>query len=98
KLLPITFPTDFSRANLKVGNSLPDSKGSGTLFMKLGSPAAACPAPPRAAVAAASAAAPVRKSLRSRLDMESPWLRWGKAGLPLAVGRLLRHRPDPGNE
>src|SRR6478736_8478814 len=41
KLLPITLPSDFSSANLKVGNSLPDRSGSGTLFMKLGSPAPA---------------------------------------------------------
>src|SRR5207244_1823260 len=32
-------PFDFSRANLKVRSSLPDRSGSGTLFMKLGSPA-----------------------------------------------------------
>ena len=61
---PITFPLDFSRANLKVGSSLPETRGSGTLFMKLGSPAATRPAPPRTAVAAANAAARVRKSRR----------------------------------
>src|ERR1700730_3899170 len=69
-LLPITFAFDFSRANLKVGRSLPDRSGSGTLFMKLGSPASACLAPVRAAVTPAeNAAAPFRKSRRWRSDM-----------------------------
>src|SRR5262249_15715871 len=36
----MTFPWDFSRANLKVGRSSPERSGSGTWFMKLGSPAA----------------------------------------------------------
>ena len=34
-------PADFSSSNLKVGSSSPASSGSGTLFMKLGSPASA---------------------------------------------------------
>src|SRR6185437_6666880 len=33
KLPPLTLPLDCSRANLKVGNSGPDSSGSGTLFL-----------------------------------------------------------------
>src|SRR5207247_2518800 len=69
-LLPITRPFDFSRANLKVGNSLPETRGSGTLFMKLGSPASARRLPARAAVTpAANAAAPVRKFRRWKFDM-----------------------------
>jgi hypothetical protein len=35
KLFPITFPVDFSNSNLKVGTSFPESRGSGTLFLKL---------------------------------------------------------------
>src|SRR5438132_12982910 len=49
KLLPTSFAGDFSRANLNVGNSLPDRSGSGKLFMKLGSPASARRLPTRAA-------------------------------------------------
>jgi len=67
--LPITFPPDdFSRANLKVGSSLPDTSGSGTLFMKLGSPASAVLEPSRTA-AAANPAVPARKSRRCRSDI-----------------------------
>jgi hypothetical protein len=69
-LLPVTFAFDFSRANLKDGSSLPERSGSGTLFVKLGSPPSTRPVPARAAVvAAAMAAAPVRKSLRWRGDI-----------------------------
>ena len=72
-LLPITFAFDLSRANLNVGSSLPDRSGSGTLFMKLESPAATRLVPTRAAVVAAvNAAAAVRKSRRWKSDMESP--------------------------
>src|SRR2546423_1838576 len=73
--LPITFPPgDFSRANLNVGSSLPDTSGSGTLFVKLGSPPSTRPELARAAVvAAAIAAAPVKKSRRWRLDIGSPF-------------------------
>src|SRR4051812_17339200 len=56
----MTLPSDFSSSNLNVGSSLPDRSGSGTLFEKLGSPAAAGFAPPAAAASAAAA----RKSLR----------------------------------
>src|SRR5260370_36763136 len=78
-LLPITRLTfDFSRLNLKVGSSLPDRSGSGTLFMKLGSPASTRLVPTRAAVgAAAHPAAPVRKSRRWQPGMESPLLEHG---------------------
>jgi hypothetical protein len=63
--LPMTLALDFSRENLKVGSSFWESSGSGTLFMKLGSPARAFPAEARAAVTpAANAAVPVRKSRR----------------------------------
>src|ERR1700733_2374969 len=41
KLLPMTLPSDFSRANLNVGSSCPDKSGSGTLLEKLVSPAVA---------------------------------------------------------
>src|SRR5271154_4935665 len=34
KLPPMTLPWDFSKANLNVGSSLPESSGSGTLFLK----------------------------------------------------------------
>src|SRR5437588_9524613 len=72
KLRPTTFAFDFSRANLKVGSSLPETRGSGTLFMKLGSPASARRVPARATVTpAANAAAPVRKSRRWKSDMGS---------------------------
>ena len=63
-LLPITFGWDFSKANLNVGRSLPARSGSGTLFMKLESPARARLAPLSAAVAPANTAARVRKSRR----------------------------------
>jgi hypothetical protein len=43
ELLPKIFPADFSNSNLNVGSSLPDRSGSGTLFMKLGSPMASPP-------------------------------------------------------
>src|SRR5262249_780052 len=62
----MTFPSDFSRANLKVGRSSPERSGSGTLFMKLGSPAAAGFA---AATAAAASAEPIRTSRRCTLDI-----------------------------
>ena len=65
----MTLPVDFSSANLNVGNSLPDSTGSGTLFMKLGSPPAATRVAIVAVVAAASAAAPERNSRRWKSDM-----------------------------
>jgi hypothetical protein len=32
ELFPRIFPLDFSNSNLKLGNSFPESKGSGTLF------------------------------------------------------------------
>src|SRR3954462_15927741 len=63
----MTLPSDFSSANLKVGRSLPASVGSGTLFMKLGSPPAAGWAPPSAASEAMPAAA--RNSRRCGSDM-----------------------------
>src|SRR5207244_3716152 len=53
-LPPMVFPSDFSKANLKVGRSLPAKSGSGTLFMNVGSPAATRPVPAIAAVAAAA--------------------------------------------
>src|SRR4051794_25037177 len=53
----MTLPSDFSSANLKVGRSLPASVGSGTLFMKLGSPPAAGVAEPSAASETMPAAA-----------------------------------------
>src|SRR5438270_3511575 len=53
----MTLPSDFSKANLKVGRSLPASVGSGTLFMKLGSPPAAGVAEPSADSEAMPAAA-----------------------------------------
>src|SRR5260370_34273164 len=58
-LAPITFAFDFSRANLNVGSSLPARSGSGTLFMKLGSPAATRLVSIRAAVVAAAVAYPL---------------------------------------
>jgi hypothetical protein len=68
ELLPITLPSDFSSANLKVGKSLSDSAGSGTLFMKLGSPAMAGRA--EASVASeAMAAALAKNSRRCGSDM-----------------------------
>jgi hypothetical protein len=85
-LLPITFASDFSSSNLKVGNSFPESRMSGTLFMKLGSPASARLVPTReSVVAAARAAAPVRKSRRWKLgkrislleeELRTPSLHW----------------------
>ena len=67
------FPLDFSSSNLKVGRSSPASSGSGTLFMKLASPASArLVAASVAAAAAASPAAPARNSRRCNLDMGSP--------------------------
>src|SRR6185436_12189285 len=63
----MTLPSDFSSANLKVGRSLPASVGSGTLFMKLGSPPAAGVAEPSAASEAIPAAA--RNSRRCGSDM-----------------------------
>src|SRR5262245_13443878 len=67
------FPLDFSRANLNVGSFLPETRGSGTLFMKLGSPASAWRALVRAAVTpAANAAVPLRKSRRWSSDMGAP--------------------------
>jgi hypothetical protein len=33
KLPPMTLPADFCSSNLKVGSSLLESKGSGTLFL-----------------------------------------------------------------
>src|SRR6476620_5355018 len=58
----MTLPSDFSNANLKVGRSLPASVGSGTLFMKLGSP----PAAGRAVASAANETVPAaaKKSRR----------------------------------
>ena len=53
----MTLPVDFSSANLNVGSSLPESSGSGTLFMKLVSPPSARPLATIAVVAAAAAAA-----------------------------------------
>ena len=93
KLPPITLPSDFSSSNLKVGNSLPASSGSGTLFMKLGSPASARLVPTRVAVvAAANAAAPVRKSRRWKLDMGSPLVQsWWKGP---AFGPDGKGQPD----
>lgn len=88
KLPPITLPCDFSSANLKVGNSLPERSGSGTLFMKLGSPAAAgCEA--LSAASAATPAAATRKSRRSGSDMLL-----SRCALPLIwadISRLCRH-------
>src|SRR6266850_678562 len=63
----MTLPSDFSSANLKVGRSLADSVGSGTLFMKLGSPPAAGVAEPSAASEAMPAAA--RNARRCGSDM-----------------------------
>src|SRR5689334_10493725 len=68
----MTLPSDFSRANLNVGRSLPDKAGSGTLFMKLGSPATAGCAPPIVASEAIPAAA-TRNSRRCGSDMLSSW-------------------------
>src|SRR5437879_3947215 len=67
ELLPITLPSDFSSANLKVGRSLSDSTGSGTLFMKLGSPAAAGCTP--LSVASEAIPAAVKNSRRCGSDM-----------------------------
>jgi hypothetical protein len=73
KLPPITFPCDASSANLKVGSSFLLSSGSGTLFIKLGSPNAMRPVPANPVdAAAATAAAPVRKLLRSMVDIRAP--------------------------
>ncbi len=72
KLPPITLPWLASSANLKVGSSLSDSAESGTLFMKLGSPAAACVVP--ASVASVpTAAAAARNSRRCGSDMRRSW-------------------------
>src|SRR5947209_2486597 len=77
-LVPTTRPRDRSRANLNVGSVLLVNSGSGTLFMKLGSPASARPRVARPAVIpAANAAAPVRKSRRCKSDMASS-SSWGK--------------------
>ena len=72
KLLPMTLPSDFSSANLKVGSSLPDRSGSGTLFMKLGSPASAACDPLNVASAAMPAAV-TRNSRRCGSDMVLSW-------------------------
>src|SRR5262245_41491684 len=72
KLLPITLPCDFSSANLKVGSSFSESWGSGTLFMKDGSPAAACCVPLNVASVAMPAAA-VKNSRRCGSDMMGSW-------------------------
>ena len=55
----MTLPSDFSSSNLNVGNSLPESSGSGTLFMKLGSPASARLVPTRVAAVAARGPRPL---------------------------------------
>src|SRR5215831_17078704 len=70
ELWPMTFPSDFSRANLNVGSSSPERAGSGTLFMKLGSPASAGFAAVKAAVA--KPAVPTRTSRRRTSDMALP--------------------------
>ena len=49
KLPPMTLPSDFSSANLNVGSSLPESKGSGTLFLNGKSSSAAAFNPTRLA-------------------------------------------------
>src|SRR5438105_4960711 len=80
--LPITFGLDFSRAYLKVGSSLPASTGSGTLFMKLGSPASAHrDAASEEVTAAANAAAPDKNSRRLISDIEISWLEKGPQSL-----------------
>src|SRR5262245_55618105 len=61
----MTFPLDFSSSNLKVGNSPPARTWSGTLFMKLGSPASAGLVPASAAVVAA--AIPAASAMKARL-------------------------------
>src|SRR5438445_809336 len=61
----MTLPSDFSSANLKVGNSLPARMGSGTLFMKFGSPAAADFG--SVSVAVIAAANPAAAAMKSRL-------------------------------
>jgi hypothetical protein len=73
KLFPITFASDFSSSNLNVGRSLPEVGGSGTLFMKLGSPPSAQRGSICAAVKpAAISAAPFRKSRRCEFNMTAP--------------------------
>src|SRR5207302_8568570 len=78
----------FSRAHLKVGRSLPDRSGSGTLFMELGSPASAVPRASRRADAA-KPAVPARKSRRLYFDMGSPWKAVAKPPTLEAFCRLL---------
>ena len=67
-LLPITFASDFSSSNLNVGSSLPESKGSGTLFLNGKSSSAAAVKPAKLAAAAAEPMNPRRESS----DMVSP--------------------------
>src|SRR5205807_76906 len=86
---PLTRPFDFSKANLKVGSSLSDRSGSGTLFMKLASPASTRSAPTKAAVIpAAIAAVPVKKSRRWK-DIGSPFLEHGQENLPHPFARAV---------
>src|SRR5579871_3084254 len=90
--LPVTRPLDFSRENLKFGSSLPENRGSGTLFMKLGSPAWARPVAARAAVTpAANAAVPFRKSRRWISDIGSPYQNDSGDG---STRRLRTARPE----
>jgi hypothetical protein len=63
----MTLPSDFSRANLNVGSASLDRSGSGTLFMKLASPAWAGDAAAKAAVARPTLA--IRTSRRSTSDI-----------------------------
>ncbi len=62
KLPPIARPSDFSSANLKVGKSLPESNGSGRLFLKAKSSSAAAFIPTRLAAVAAEPMNPRRES------------------------------------
>src|SRR5689334_15386518 len=63
----MTLPADFSSANLNVGSSLPARSGSGTLFMKLGSP----PTAAGAVRADAAAGVAVRNGNASRLGSDT---------------------------
>src|SRR5882757_1551529 len=105
KLLPITLPADFSSANLNVGRSLPERAGSGTLFIKLGSPAAAGCAPLSVASEAIPAAA-AKNSRRCGSDMvaskKMSRCRPGGVLIPHRVKRrphrqLIRRLRHPGN-
>src|SRR5262249_9790884 len=101
ELPPMTFPSDFSSANLKVGSSFSDKAGSGTLFMKLGSPAAAGCAAARAVAARPAVATSTSRRCMSDMDrhpeVNGPVApRGGAAAIrPHAIMHKQHHNDNP---